>query len=504
MDFPAPFGPVTPIISPARKESDTFDKMCFPPRDVLTAVRVTMKDLYEKLLSSTSYIVDRLYIRKYYGTIIYFLVLSAAALSVSFVFSLPEPIRPKTSIGLMNATVLAAVFISVFVKGRRMPLLTVANWNSLDFSVIGYFGAVALSLFLANRIDDSTPFRLLLSGVLLHFLLSETQPTEQQKKYLIHFFGGLGLLFALLSVLQAALPDVMNSVADIFLHGRFAYGITVEFNRGRLLHWGSLIFVFPFFYASALLIKWKDRIWQTLYVFGGFITLLGAVVMSNFRGEFLIFLFISFLYLVAALYFKYITRTKVYYLFLFSILTAVFGLMFAKTILGYNLLERFFFANPYRDVTETLGRITLYDQALTIFLAAPITGVGYGNYYSVVWPFPILQYFSVFDQLSPLPVPIASHNEFYTALAETGVLGFTGFLFILYFIGKQSTTIFMKTISSASTDGLLSLTVIASYLSIIIYIWFENIYPQNIVYILLLGGIVTHWIKPHETARKKA
>lgn len=475
-------------------ERDTFKGMRFLHKKVATGEKSVTKRImlyFSKLVTPG---MVRLYLQINYGTIIYLCILLIGALSVSFVFTLPPPIRPRTSVGIMNVVAALAFVICLFVKGRRAAFFSFQRWGLLQYGAIGYLLAVSASMIVATRLDDFTPFRLLIVGIVVLFLIPEIRPSEQKKRIFIHTFAFLSFVFALLSILQAVFPNVMNSVADRLLPGRYAYGISIEFNRGRLLHWGALTFIFPFFYASMYLFGRNDRIWKTIYVFGGFVIHIGAIVMSNFRGEFMIFTLVTVFFLFISLRRGYISWRNIWYLVLLSVLTGIAALIYAKAVLGYSLLERFIFSNPYRDVTDTLGRITLFNQALTVFLSSPIVGVGYGNYFSAVWPFTTLQYFSVFDSTLAVPLSIASHNEFYTSLAETGVFGFMGLLLIIYVIGKTVFRAIVYSNHSTSTNNLLVLAVGASYSAIILYIWFENIYPQNIIYILLLGGVATHWL----------
>jgi O-antigen ligase len=168
------------------------------------------------------------------------------------------------------------------------------------------------------------------------------------------------------------------------------------------------------------------------------------------------------------------------------------GILVATFVFGYNLIDRFLLSNAQRDIVETSGRILLYDQATTIFLANPIFGAGYGNYYSVVSPFPLLQLFRLLYTLKPMPVPIAAHNEFFTVLAETGILGFIGFLLLLYFTVKQAFVLmFRRTLSPV--DRLLLVSIWTSLLAYCLYVIFENMFPQNIIYLLMLAGVAHGW-----------
>lgn len=494
MDLPAPTGPAMPTISPPRTESDTFDKIRFPPKDLFMFISSIMQGVLKHARGATRHVIAKLYLRSTYTTIMYVMTVVMAILSVIFVFTLPDPLRPKTSIGAMNMLAIAALIITLFAKGKRTVFLEKKRWEAIHYAVTAYAIAVLLSLLFTPTIQDSTPLRLLFSGVIMFWLSQEITPTERYKKLFIHILGGVALCIALLSLLQVAAPGLMNSIAEKYLRGRAAYGITIEFSRGRLLHWGVLVFIFPFFYSSSLLLDWKARVWTLLYVVGGYAAMLGSMIISNFRGAFLVFIGATIAYVLYARHVGYITAKKIYYIAGLFVVALIFGLIIARSVLGYNLLDRFLLRDSYRDVTETLGRITLFDQALTVFQSYPFFGAGYGNYYSVVWPFPHMQYFSIFDQFEPYPVPIAAHNEFYTVLAETGIVGFLSFLLVVCLIGTRLYKLmFMSRLSDI--DKLFALTLGTSYGTIATYIWFENMYPQNIVYLLLMGAMATHWIK---------
>lgn len=499
VDFPAPTGPAIPTTSPERTESDTFDKMSFRPSVLSMNLSSIMRRVFAGIGGSTRYITDRLYLRQYYPTILYGATIAVATLSVLFVFSLPSPLHPRTSIGLMTLISIGAFLLMVGMKGKRLSWLSRKTWVPVHYALFGYFTAVLLSLLFTKTIQDTTPLKLLLSGVALFLITGEIRPTAREKQWFVYVMGFVAVCIATLGWLQTMFPDVMNVIAEVFLHGRNAYGITIEFNRGRLLHWGALIFVFPFFYASTLMVSWKSRFWTTMYIVYGYAAILTVMAVSNFRWLFVVFLVVSFGFGLYAQRAKLISAKKVYYIGLAVTIAFVAGMIVARFAFGYNLLDRFLFRDAHRDITESLGRVTLYNQALTVFQAYPIFGAGYGNYFSVVWPFPHMQYFSIFDQFEPFPVPIAAHNEFYTVLAETGLLGFVSYLLLVYFIGKRIFILIFQTVLGRS-DKIFALTLGSSYAAIVLYIIFENMYPQNIAYLLIMGAIAHRWIAPTNTS----
>jgi len=441
--------------------------------------------------SFIQHVTDRLYLRRVYPTIIFILLLTSLVLSVLFVFSIPPPIRPKTSIGIIMLNAVLAMSLSFLVHGSRQQWIRFQSWGPLDFAVVWYTTACLLSLLFTKTIQDTTPLKLLLSGVALYFVAQNIPSSPRRMTWIIHILGVVSVGIATLGLLQVAIPNLMNSIADLYLHGRESYGISIEFNRGRLLHWGVLVFIFPFFYASAILIPWRKRFWTTLYVVYGYVAILGALIVANFRWAFIVYTLGTILFMWIMHIWKQLSWERIRAISLTTAFIGVIGITIARAAFGYNLIDRFLFRDSHRDFTESLGRITLFDQALTVFEAFPLVGAGFGNYYSVVWPFPHQRYFSIFDQIEVFPVPIASHNEILTVLAETGIMGLLGYLLMIYLIGKQ---LLCRIVHERSLVGrLFYFTIGVSYISIFIYVIFENMYPQNIVYILIMGSIAAHW-----------
>lgn len=374
-------------------------------------------------------------------------------------------------------------------------MLVREKWILLQYFVLVYLFFVLLSLLFSETIQDTTPLKLLLSGVFLFFLLPSISPTKKQRIILVHVLGGVAVFIATLAVLQVIFPEVLNIFAEKFLFGRKSYGIAIEFNRGRLLHWGSLIFIFPFFYSSTLLFSWRKRVWTALYIFYGYASISFAMVVANFRWTFVVFAVISFLYGVYAYKKQLLSRKKMYFIIFTASIMSVVAIVMSGLIFGYTLFDRFLLKDASRDIAESLGRVTLYNQALTVFQSYPLFGAGYGNYYSMVWAFPHFRYYSEGDQYDIIPVPIASHNEFLTVLAETGVFGLLSFVFIIYFTGKKVIQNCLEKFLTLE-DRFFALSLCGSFFSIILYVLFENIYPQNIIFILFLASGSYAWINP--------
>lgn len=421
------------------------------------------------------------------------------ALSVLMVFSFPSFIKPKSSVGMMNVLTLVLCVMSVPSLLRKIKQTNLYYGSLMDVLVIVFYIANLVSLLNAPRTQDMTPFRLLSSGILIYFSLRLWEPDQNQKIFFIHCLGLLTVIIASVSILQGLFPSLLNSVAERYFGGRSAYGLDLEFERGRLLHWGSIILTFPFYWVSILLLKPINSFKKYAYILLGTSMVLLAFIMSNFRWTVMVFLIISILFAKVLYYFNFLSKKSIVRIILLSLIVTFVGLYLAKSLLGYNLVERFLLVNKVRDIDDTLGRTMLFNQALNVFFSSPLIGVGTGNYYSLVSPFQHLSYFSIFDQFKLLLVPVASHNELLTILAETGVMGFLSWLLIMYVAVKKMILFIINSCIFSTVDTLLLFASALSFGSYILYTLFENIFPQNIIYIVVLIGICDTWIKPKHT-----
>lgn len=426
------------------------------------------------------------------------LYVSLILLSILMIVTFPSPIKPKTSVGMINIIVVLIGCISSPFIYQHIRKRTEVFGTPVDLLVIGFYLANIVSLLFSERIQDFTPIRMVTSAMIAYFSLKVFVPNEKQKATIVHWFGIMTIGIAVLSVMQGFFPGLMNPIAAVYFQGREAYGLTIEQTRGRIAPWGSIILLFPFFYSSLYLRRNKIDRGQLVYSVGGFIVLLLAMTLSNFRWTFLVFLIgtVAFIKILRSL--EYVSKQQALHVLMMGFVVLAVGLLGARLFLGYNLIDRFLLTNNTRDVSDTLGRLLLYSQALNVFSSAPITGAGVGNYYSLVGAFQISRYFSIFDQFQVFLVPIASHNEFLTVLAETGVIGFLCFFLLMYISFKKSLLTLFHLASLSEVDKMLAVASFLSLVMFLLYTVFENIYPENIVYVFLLVGVIHMWVAPYK------
>ncbi len=370
-----------------------------------------------------------------------------------------------------------------------------------DYLALLFGIAAGISLLITPNISSLIQYRLVLVGIVLYFVTQIVKPTLRQMSQYIHIMGAFTIVVASLSVLYVLAPDLMTYIADKYFSGTAdSYGLIVDYERGRILHWGSIVITFPFFYSSVLILKDRSEFLIKAYIVIGFFLLSTSMVISNFRWILLCFVCGTFLFTSLSLRRNLIRPRVIVRAGIFLIIIAFVGLTLASSALDYNVLDRFLLKNSHRDVAETFGRWYLYKQAIDVFLYAPFTGVGIGNYRSVVIPFQFHRYFSKFDQITYLPEPIASHNEFLTLLAETGIVGFLSFLMFTIISTKTSAKLtLIPPLREHRIEQLLKQAAFVSFVLFIMYTLFENIGPNNYIYIFILSGIVFSWFSTTQT-----
>lgn len=410
-------------------------------------------------------------------------------LSTMLVFTLPSPIRPKTSIGQMGALL---ILLSVWI-GWSQKLKVIAFFRSLiiaDFLVLLYLLTSAVSEFFAYRISQEISLRLITYAAVFYFILRISGISQQALNWLLAYLSHAAIFIASLTLSQLIFPTLFNSIASEYFFGKEAYGLTIEFGRGRLFPWGGSIFLSPFFYAYALPRFFTGLLKDKIYFFAGFSLLTISLLASNFRWTFLVYSIVTTFLIKFFINKKYLTRKIVYMFLVFFLVVSWIGLASAEYVFGYDLLDRILLREHHRDVEETLGRFTLYDQGINVFLSSPILGVGPGNYYDLVNAFVHTKYFSIFDQYAPFLVPIASHNELLTVLAETGVVGFIILVVFVYIIFHRLVDLYHNRENLEKIDQLFLIAMMGSFVTLVLYTLFENLFPQNYVFFFGLAAIV--------------
>lgn len=405
-------------------------------------------------------------------------------LSAMMVFINPLPVKPNTSIGLMGMFIVVITSYVMLDRARTLVIVLRAP-TAQDVFLVTFYISGLISVIFSDIQPDITNTKIMTYGVVFYFTLKALALTKNDMRVIFSALSNSAVILSAISLFQFFFPDFMNEVAGNYFFGREVYGLAREFVRGRLFPWGATIFLSPFFFARTLPNVMRGVREGRLYFFVGFTLISLTIVVSNFRWIFINYIVVT-IYTISV-FVKRIRPDRVRFYTLVILLFSVFwtGLFLAESTFGYNLLDRFLLSHHHRDVEETLGRLNLYDQALEVFLSKPIFGAGTGNYFDLVSPLVHLKYFDIFDQQAAIFFPIASHNEFLTVLAENGFVGFLCFLLFIYVFVRRVVQLVLLSPGEDSDDIAWTIGISGMAMSVMLYILFENLFPQN--YVLLFG-----------------
>jgi O-antigen ligase len=423
-------------------------------------------------------------------------------LSVMNVIGSPIPFLPKTSVGyLFYLAIVSAVATAVVSRLRVREVIQSVRVTATDVFILLYTIITGVSLLLSQEVYDTTSFRLLIAGVCMYGVVRLVKVTDIQKRALIHALGIVSIFIAVFSVLQVLLPDVANPIAKAYFFSDEGYSISDEFNRGRLLFVGQLMLSFPFLWGSIVLLrKSRNPFFRYTYPIVGAGIMFLAYIMSNFRWTMAVFGLTSVGMFVMMVKDKFISRRAAWPIVGLFVATAAVGLIGARVVMGYNMLDRLLLTETERDVTNTIGRLYLYGQAIRLFVSSPVYGSGYGLYGYNVEVLDRYYLKKTVDQVVFYKHPTASHDEFLTILAETGVVGLVAYLGILLTtFSKLHLLVFYPKTKETDPGRLVFLvSAFVGLISFYAYILLENPNPNNIVAVFMLAGLVQSWATPDE------
>jgi len=427
--------------------------------------------------------------KKIIRTIFIVLLTIQNTLGIVNVFVSPIPIPPRTSIGIMTGIAACMVALLCWALKKKIIKLN-SSPKIIDYYVLLFIIMNAISLLWNDTIFEPTKFRLLIIGVLQYIVLRIIAPTQKEKMFIFHSLGVVVVIVSSINLFQLLFRPVMIQIAKQYFFGEMVYGIAWELQRGRIPFWGNNTILFPAF-TSLICFPIKSTVIRWVVILG-LILIPFSFVVSNFRWIMTCF----FLGMVILFYFS--KELQMFFLehiqptLLVVTGSLVIGLIFSTVFSRYNLINRFLFQDKARDVTYSIGRLYLYNQALEVFKAFPVVGVGVGNYPYYVDPIEGLAYFhslsGKYDESDKQPV--SSHNEPLTILVEIGVVGAAWWLMINIYVFQRAVTLLRSKYFISKSD----LFVISiSFTSLCLYYLFglfENVSPNNYIYIFFLFGII--------------
>jgi O-antigen ligase len=411
-------------------------------------------------------------------------------------FSTMLPIPPRTSIGVMTGIAILLVGVSAWIYKKRLGVFN-KSIQLVDFLLLLYVCFQAVSLLISPTIYQLTSFRILLLATVQYGLTRFTVFSSKEKKIILIGLGATALAVSLASVFQVFFRDTAIALARKLLFGDAAYGVVWELLRGRVPHLGNLTIAFPFFFGSLLFIR-RSSLMSRCFVAIGTLLVFFAFFVSNFRWITLSFVFCTGEIILLLLKFRHIKISNVAGQATILLIALTGGLYFASTVSHYNLIDRLLIKDFDRDVTISIGRLYLYQQAADVFMVSPVIGVGFGNYSYLVEPIIGVDYQNIIGSLysETDKQPISSHNELLTILAEGGFVSFFLFIWINILIFKLLIRqVWTGPVGNQKERNLFLIMFLVSLTAYYLYGMFENTAPNNFIVIFFIYAASVTWSK---------
>lgn len=346
--------------------------------------------------------------------------LVAIILLLIWISFFPLPLQEKYNLAVMGSLVL--IFIFLFIKKRA------SMFKPSDLPLWFFLAAIGLNVLFSQQkgVAFRTYLDLAIPLFLIYYLVPEGMFTKDKLNLLARVICILSILVALGGVMDILLR--INFIYEHFMPNPFYQryktdyfmrATSTQFHASVL---GSyLIASLPF---NFLLIKQTNSLSRLLGIVGTII-IFPVIILTFSRGV--------FLGLVAMLLFILYTAKDRRLVAIFFIILSIFLILssylpypFSK--LGLNGFFR------YGDSIFSSDRLQRYIMAGRIIKEHPFAGLGFQHFR--------IQFYEYFSGRETVPYEfMIADNMYLTMLAETGVIGFTGFfVFILsIFIkgGKQ-------------------------------------------------------------------
>jgi O-antigen ligase len=255
-----------------------------------------------------------------------------------------------------------------------------------------------------------------------------------------------------------------------------------------------------------LLLKNRRHIFYAPYVWLGMFLIPLSFIVSNFRGLTTSFFIGIIFYLFILFRYRIISGKVVNKIIASTVAAVIIGIALATSVFQYNLIDRFLFREQNRDVVFSLGRLFLYQQAISAFLASPIVGIGTGNYrYTIERPVRIYYFNIVVGEKGVDETEresVSSHSDALTILAETGVAGVVVYLCINYIVITKLIVLLKEAKKTKKRENVvLTLSFLTSLAMFHLTGLFENTAPNNIIFVFFIYAASTTWFSPdHESS----
>ncbi len=345
--------------------------------------------------------------------------------------SLPEGVAmPKELIFGLTAAIIP-LFMILFKKEIKFNYIDIAFGIMFLLFIPSYFGALDKQWTIFHMLNVIAFFLIYKSS---HNLLENSLNKFTSFLMIVFALFFIQSIFQLFSEWNIINWHISGILSYFFVN--FHKGATANFNQPNLF--AIIIATFlPFFYYKAV---------KTPYTFLFLFFDIFLLELTHSRAGFLD-AFFSMLFLLIFVKFG---KSHTYKTILIWILGIVAAFLFEHFLnpSGFTIFNKM--NNVISGGTSVRLRVLIWLDAINLFLGHPIFGIGLGNFksFAILSQADLLSHHEWIRHYFLYAVPPLSHawahNEYLHILCETGVVGFSGFMMVIYTILKRGLQVIKK------------------------------------------------------------
>lgn len=409
---------------------------------------------------------------------IFFLILAAITFfSVIESIHFNLPVVSSTRRVSFFIVLFSLVVLTIFRKTARTTIIRLSTSFSVIAVFIYFFLIFFVSSFQPLSTDPHTFFYYAASFLSFVFFLiaaaATNRPRSLIKTVILAVISATALL-SLVSLTMLILPDTgITLIQKLFSENIWEY-ILFDYYRGRFYPAGILSAV-SISILYLLIGKNKFGVREIVVLFWWQIISF-AVILSNYRSHVLTMLMGI---LLISLGFVKHTRNKLLGKALMLVPTT--SLLVIILLAPNNFIKRMLFIDP-NDYLTLKARINFLSDGWKIFSEFPIAGVGLGNY--GYYSYEIVNYSSGGGE-KPVVQAGDPHNILFLILAERGIVGLAGFIFLIYALASHDLSYLRR--FEANTE--LKMLIVLSW-TFIVGINLDSFSMHGWNYFFLLRGVI--------------
>lgn len=417
-------------------------------------------------------------------TIIHIESIIIGVLFAMFVLGYTESLRwplpiPKATHGLLKG-LMVVLFICIPFSHK---FLTKVNHQTKNI-LTSVFVLVNLVSALFTVATDTAILYLWYPFIVLAITYYFSRVIIRPKHFHIFIFISMTLVFLTFAFAFFSLMfrySVDNLYYTLFITSRANHLLDELKFVGKYVSLGPYIMLTPvcmYFLISSQPI-WRKILSMFIYV----LSVMTAVISNN-RIDVAVIAFQSFVFLFL------IPRKYIIIMVLIAIPVIQFGLYTTQTYFGYNVAQRLFEPKKERDQESANMRWVYWGTALYNFRNSPIFGIG-PNAYNDLSDFPTRKYFNEGPNggyTLHRDLGIGVHNLFIERLSDTGLLGLSVFIAILFYFFRRDV---LKVLQKENTKRSMYILFSLGSWTWILYGITDNGYgAQGLVTFFVLRGMV--------------